>query len=271
VGSRIAAAIWGLIGRVHRRRVPLDGFGVASWYDFAVAIQDEALARGLLSRAVPISPILSAAYPRGRAVRVQRARHRIHAALVKVPARHWQHNLRTMLDDLRPRNVFVTGGAGSSAPTSCTTGWRTPERAVVVFDALTYAGNIDNLAGLDADPRYVFVKGDICDEPRCARCSNSITSTRWRILRRNRMSIGRSWVRTTHTHQYRRHPLVLKAAKTLWIDRKTSRRTAFITCRPMKCMAPWGRRMRLSMSHSLCAELPYSASKASSDIWCVPT
>jgi len=36
---------------------------------------------------------------------------------------------------------------------------------VVVFDALTYAGNIDNLAGLDRNPRYLFVKGDICDEP----------------------------------------------------------------------------------------------------------
>ena len=36
---------------------------MASWYDFAVAIQDEALARGLLTRAVPVMPIPSAAYP----------------------------------------------------------------------------------------------------------------------------------------------------------------------------------------------------------------
>jgi dTDP-glucose 4,6-dehydratase len=32
-----------------------------------------------------------------------------------------------------------------------------------VFDALTYAGNLDNLAGLDEDPRFTFVKGDITD------------------------------------------------------------------------------------------------------------
>lgn len=37
--------------------------GVASWYDFAVAIQDEALSAGLLNKAVPIRPIPGTAYP----------------------------------------------------------------------------------------------------------------------------------------------------------------------------------------------------------------
>lgn len=37
--------------------------GVASWYDFAVAIQEEALAIGLLARSVPIVPIRTADYP----------------------------------------------------------------------------------------------------------------------------------------------------------------------------------------------------------------
>jgi dTDP-glucose 4,6-dehydratase len=36
---------------------------------------------------------------------------------------------------------------------------------VVVLDKLTYAGNLENLAGLDKLPNYSFVKGDICDEP----------------------------------------------------------------------------------------------------------
>jgi dTDP-4-dehydrorhamnose reductase len=60
--ASVAAAIWGLIevgapGGVYH----WTDLGVASWYDFAVAIQDEALASGLLSRAVPIIPISSAA------------------------------------------------------------------------------------------------------------------------------------------------------------------------------------------------------------------
>jgi len=37
--------------------------GVASWYDFAVAIQEEALAVGLLDKAVPVNPIRSDQYP----------------------------------------------------------------------------------------------------------------------------------------------------------------------------------------------------------------
>ena len=99
----IAAAIWGLIeagvpGGVYH----WTDLGVASWYDFAVAIQDEALARGLLARAVPIAPILSAAYP----TRAQRPAFSVldtssTRAMINVPARHWRHNLRTMLDDIR--------------------------------------------------------------------------------------------------------------------------------------------------------------------------
>jgi dTDP-glucose 4,6-dehydratase len=39
----------------------------------------------------------------------------------------------------------------------------TTDDHVTVFDALTYAGNLDNLTGLDEDPRFTFVKGDVCD------------------------------------------------------------------------------------------------------------
>ncbi|MEX1198743.1 MAG: dTDP-4-dehydrorhamnose reductase [Pseudohongiellaceae bacterium] len=37
--------------------------GVASWYDFAVAIQDEALRYGLLERRIPVTPIPASEYP----------------------------------------------------------------------------------------------------------------------------------------------------------------------------------------------------------------
>ena len=99
----IAAAIWGLIeagvsGGVYH----WTDLGVASWYDFAVAIQDEALARGLLARAVPITPILSAAYPtRARRPAFSVLDTSSTRAMINVPARHWRHNLRTMLDGIR--------------------------------------------------------------------------------------------------------------------------------------------------------------------------
>jgi dTDP-4-dehydrorhamnose reductase len=76
--------------------------GVASWYDFAVAIQDEALARGLLPRAVPIVPIASKEYPT-RAIRPAFSvlDTKTTRAAVATPALHWRHNLRMMLDELR--------------------------------------------------------------------------------------------------------------------------------------------------------------------------
>ncbi|MHB8475489.1 MAG: dTDP-4-dehydrorhamnose reductase [Steroidobacteraceae bacterium] len=99
----IAAAIWALIevnapGGVYH----WTDLGVASWYDFAVAIQDEALPRGLLSRAVPVTPIPSTAYPtRARRPAFSVLDTSATRALIRVPARHWRHNLRTMLDELR--------------------------------------------------------------------------------------------------------------------------------------------------------------------------
>ena len=35
--------------------------------------------------------------------------------------------------------------------------------SLVNLDKLTYAGNPENLKDIEEDPRYLFVKGDICD------------------------------------------------------------------------------------------------------------
>jgi dTDP-4-dehydrorhamnose reductase len=98
-----AAAIWGLIETAPKGGVfHWTDLGVASWYDFAVAIQDEALARGLLSRTIPITPIPSASYPtRARRPAFSVLDTTSTRASIDVPARHWRHNLRTMMDELR--------------------------------------------------------------------------------------------------------------------------------------------------------------------------
>lgn len=38
-----------------------------------------------------------------------------------------------------------------------------PDYEIINLDALTYAGNLENLKSLEGNPRHTFVKGDICD------------------------------------------------------------------------------------------------------------
>ena len=64
------------------------------------------------------------------------------------------------------RNLMVTGGAGFIGSNFVRYMLRTyPDYRVVVYDKLTYAGNLENLKDVAGDfgDRYAFVKGDICD------------------------------------------------------------------------------------------------------------
>ena len=87
---------------------------------------------------------------------------------------------------------------------------------------LTYAGNIENLAGLDKNLRYVFVRGDICDEAVVRQ-----------LLEQHRIDTIIHFAAESHvdrsilgpddfirTNVVGTHSL-LKAAKSLWIDQKT--------------------------------------------------
>ena len=68
-----------------------------------------------------------------------------------------------MTESFMPERLLVTGGAGFIG--SNFVHWvvnNQPAVHVVVLDALTYAGNLENLAGIPED-RLEFVKGDICD------------------------------------------------------------------------------------------------------------
>ena len=66
--------------------------------------------------------------------------------------------------------IFVTGGAGfigsefvRSALGGKLEAFGINPSKVIVYDALTYAGNIDNLSSVEKDERFEFIKGDICD------------------------------------------------------------------------------------------------------------
>ena len=60
--------------------------------------------------------------------------------------------------------ILVTGGAGFIGSNFVLDWLASREEPVVNLDKLTYAGNVRNLAALDGDSRYHFVRGDIGDQ-----------------------------------------------------------------------------------------------------------
>ncbi len=65
--------------------------------------------------------------------------------------------------------ILVTGGAGFIGANFVLDWIATEATSIVNLDALTYAGNLGNLASLKNDPRHLFVKGDISDRALVAR------------------------------------------------------------------------------------------------------
>jgi dTDP-glucose 4,6-dehydratase len=61
------------------------------------------------------------------------------------------------------KTMIVTGGAGFIGSNFVRRVLANSDWQVVVYDKLTYAGNLLNLQGLDFCPRYTFVRGDILD------------------------------------------------------------------------------------------------------------
>jgi dTDP-4-dehydrorhamnose reductase len=98
----LAKALWTLAEQRKSSIYHYTDSGVASWYDFAVAIQEEALAIGLLAKAIPIEPISSINYP-------TLARRPSFSVLDKTKtwdalghaAPHWRSNLRLMLAETK--------------------------------------------------------------------------------------------------------------------------------------------------------------------------
>lgn len=63
------------------------------------------------------------------------------------------------------KNILITGGAGFiGCHVVKLFVEKYPNYRIINLDALTYAGNLENLKEVENAPNYVFVKGDICDK-----------------------------------------------------------------------------------------------------------
>jgi dTDP-4-dehydrorhamnose reductase len=98
----LARTLWTLAGQGLTGIHHYTDSGAASWYDFAVAIQEEALAAGLLDKAVPVIPITTAEFPTP-AVRPSYSVLDKQSTFVALgsPAPHWRVNLRIMIEEIR--------------------------------------------------------------------------------------------------------------------------------------------------------------------------
>jgi dTDP-glucose 4,6-dehydratase len=166
------------------------------------------------------------------------------------------------------RNLLITGGAGFIGA-NFVRHWlaHTQEGRVVVFDALTYAGNMDNLSGLDQDPRYIFVRGDICDE-----------ATVRALLEQHQIDTIVHFAAESHVDRSILGPddfirtnivgthALLKAAKALWVDRKNVPAHRFHHVSTDEVYGSLGPKdPPFHEGTPYAPNSPYSASKASSD------
>ena len=96
----LAQTIWGLVDKGASGTYHHSDAGVASWYDLAVAIAEEARAVGLLDKTPTIKPLTTADYPTPAArPAFSLLDCRATRDVLGTPAVHWRVNLRLMLNE----------------------------------------------------------------------------------------------------------------------------------------------------------------------------
>lgn len=98
----LADTIWAFIAQKPQGIFHCSDQGVASWYDFAVAIQEEACNIGLLDKTVPVKPLLTAEYPTPASRPAYSVMDkRTTESVLGYTLPHWRVSLRQMLSELK--------------------------------------------------------------------------------------------------------------------------------------------------------------------------
>ena len=99
--ATLARTLWTLTSGGHTGTFHATDAGTATWYDFAVAIHDEALALGLLDHAVTVTPIRTEDYPTPAQRPAFGILDKTSTWAITGPARHWRDELRDCLRETK--------------------------------------------------------------------------------------------------------------------------------------------------------------------------
>ncbi|MFH1369901.1 MAG: dTDP-glucose 4,6-dehydratase [Planctomycetota bacterium] len=159
------------------------------------------------------------------------------------------------------RRLLVTGGAGFIGSNFVRMVLAEhPDCFVVNLDKLTYAGNLENLAGFENHPNHKFIKGDICDSALIERIIDefevdSIVNFAAESHVDRSITEPKIFVETNVTGTL----TLLEAAR----DKKLQRFVQISTDEVYGALGPEGKFSELT---TLSPNSPYSASKASADL-----
>lgn len=165
--------------------------------------------------------------------------------------------------------VLVTGGAGFIGSNFVLQWLEAEKTPVVVLDKLTYAGNRENLATVEADANFRFVQGDICDGALLARIFAEIRP-RAVVHFAAESHVDRSilgpdeFLRTNIDGTFR----LLEASRAYWNERSEEEKKAFrflhvSTDEVYGTLSPTDPAFTEATPYA--PNSPYSASKAASD------
>jgi dTDP-glucose 4,6-dehydratase len=162
--------------------------------------------------------------------------------------------------------LLVTGGAGFIG-SNFVRYWinRHPEDRLVNLDALTYAGNLENLTEVEAAPGYRFVHGDITDRSRIERLfAEEDFDTLVNFAAESHVDRSITGPDAFITTNVQGTFTLLEVAKAAWKEVSEGRRFLHVSTDEVYGSLSSGE-PAFTESHTYAPNSPYSASKAASD------
>lgn len=164
--------------------------------------------------------------------------------------------------------ILVTGGAGFIGSAVCRYLVGTLGHTVINLDKLTYAGNLETLKEVDANPNYHFEKADICDRAALDRIFNHYKPDAVMHLAAE-SHVDRSitgageFIQTNIVGTFH----MLEAARAYWVSLDDSKKVAFrfLHVSTDEVYGSLGDEGLFEETTAYDPSSPYSASKASAD------